>query len=106
MSISLRGESDRVIDQVLETLGEYERQHPDAQIEAYRRNPVSLRVRIVDPDFRGISRAERHEVIWALFEGLPEEVQSQISLLILLAPEETPVSFANFEFDNPIPSTL
>ncbi len=106
MSVSLRGKNDNSIGQVLQALGKYGAQHPDAQIEAYRQNSVSIRVRIVDPDFAGIGRAERHEIIWRLLEGLPEEVQSQISLLLPLTPEETKLSFANFEFDNPIPSSL
>jgi hypothetical protein len=91
---------------VLQALRDYENQHPDAQIEAYRQNSVSIRVRIIDPDFAGISRAERHEIVWRFLEPLPDDVQSQMSLLILLTPEELPTSIANLEFDNPIPSSL
>jgi hypothetical protein len=83
-----------------------EDQHPRAQIEAYRQNSVSIRVRIIDPDFAGISRAERHEIVWRFLETLSDDVQSQMSLLILLTPEELPTSIANLEFDNPIPSSL
>ena len=106
MPITVRGKSDNILDQVLAPLGKYEGQHPAAQIEAYRQNSVSLRVRVVDPDFAGISRADRHEIIWRFLEELPEEVQSQMSLLILLTPEETGKSLANLEFDHPIPSRL
>jgi hypothetical protein len=37
---------------------------------------------------------------------LPDEIQSDLSSLILLAPEETKKSFANLEFEDPIPSQL
>lgn len=37
---------------------------------------------------------------------LSEDQQSEISLLLLLTPEEAEISFANDEFDNPIPSQL
>jgi len=37
---------------------------------------------------------------------LSEEVLSQISTVLLLAPEEVKKSFANFEFDDPIMSKL
>jgi stress-induced morphogen len=76
------------------------------EIEVYRQNSVSLRVRIVDPDFAGVSRADRHEIVWRYLEKLPESVQSQVSLLLALTPDETKVSFANYEFDHPIPSSL
>jgi hypothetical protein len=105
MPITLRGASDDSIDQVLRGLGGYEAQHPNAQIEVYRRSSVSIRVRIVDPDFAGISRSDRHEIVWRFLEPLPEDVQSQVSLLILLTPEETATSLANFEFEHPVPSS-
>ena len=36
---------------------------------------------------------------------LPDEVQSDLSTVILLTPEETGMSFANFEFEDPVPSS-
>ena|SRR5207249_1112699 len=105
MPVTLRGPSDSFTTEVLDALRNYESQHPDAQVEAYRRSSVSIHVRIVDPDFSGVSRAERHEIVWRFLEELPEEVQSQVSLLLLLTPEETKMSFANVEFDNPVPSS-
>jgi stress-induced morphogen len=106
MSIHIRGNGDSSLDQVIGALKKYECAHPHAQIDAYRYSSVSIRVRVVDPDFAGIPRGERHEIIWRLLEELPEETQSQMSLLILLTPQETEKSFANVEFDNPVPSTL
>lgn len=106
MPISTRGKSDGSIEQVAQALGGYDRQHPGAQIEVYRQNSVSIRVRIVDRDFAGTSRADRHEIVWRFLEELPETVQSQVSLLLALTPDETKMSFANFEFDHPIPSSL
>jgi stress-induced morphogen len=104
MAGKVRGTTDDTLDQVLRALGPYESQHPKADVEVYRQNSASIRVRIVDPDFSGISRADRHDAVWRFLERLPEEAQSQISLLLLLTPEETKLSFANVEFDNPAPS--
>lgn len=106
MPVQVRGASDAILNAVMEALREYEADHPRAEIEGFRQNSVAIRVRIIDPDFRGVSRAERHEAIWRVLEDLPEEVQSQLSTILLLAPNETAGSFANFEFDAPIPSTL
>ncbi|HJT31010.1 MAG TPA: hypothetical protein VJ783_03005 [Pirellulales bacterium] len=60
----------------------------------------------MDRDFSGQGRAEREDDLWAIIEKLPEEVVSEISLLLLLTPDEAKKSFANMEFDNPVPSRL
>lgn len=101
-----RGESDGVIDCMIEALQSYEADHPDSQIDLYRQNAVSVRVRIIDPDFANQSKVERSKEAWKYLNSLPDEVQSDLSTLILLTPEETSQSFANFEFDDPIPSSL
>ncbi len=107
MSINIpRGGSDEVIEQIVEVLRGYEADHAQAQIDLYRQNSVSVRVRIIDPDFAGLGKPQRSEQVWRYLERLPEEVQSDISTVLLLAPEDTKRSFANFEFDDPIPSKL
>jgi stress-induced morphogen len=62
-----------------------------------------VRVRIVDGDFRGMNRVERSKMVWAYLDSLPDEIQSDLSALILLTPEELGESFANFEFEHPTP---
>jgi hypothetical protein len=103
---AVRGNGDPFTDQVLAALHPYKTQHPGAEIQAYRRNSASIRVRVIDPDFSGISRAERHEIIWRYLEKLPEAIQSQVSLLVLLTPSETTTSIAKLEFENPAASRL
>ena len=49
----LRGASDDILEQVIAVLRNYEATHPDAVIDLYRQNSVSIRVRIVDPRFKG-----------------------------------------------------
>jgi stress-induced morphogen len=107
MSIYIpRGNSDPVIDQIIERLKVYESDHPGAQIDLYRQNPASVRVRIIDTDFGGLNRIERHKLVWNYLNNLSEETQSDISTLILLAPDESERSFASFEFNDPVPSLL
>ena len=103
MSVSQRSESDPAITLVLRRW-RVTRPGGPARIDAYRRNSVSIRIRVVDPGFAGVSRAERHEAVWRYIEGLPEDVQSQISLLIPFTPEETKTSLVNIEFEHPIVS--
>jgi hypothetical protein len=107
MSIGIpRGQQDEIIAQIVKALEPYEADHPHAKIDLYRQNSVSIRVRIVDPDLGGKRKPERHEIAWRYLDKLPEETQSEISLLLLLTPDEVTTSFANFEFDDPIPSRL
>lgn len=80
--------------------------HPEAQIEVKRYNTVSVRVRIIDPDFAGLSKAERDSAIWAVLESLPEDTRAEISLLLLLTPQEARSSLMNLEFEDPTPTWI
>jgi stress-induced morphogen len=98
---------DDDVQQILQLLDREDRaSHPQAKIDAYRQNSVSIRIRIIDPDFRGSNRVERDRRISQLLEHLPEPIESQITQLLLLTPEETKTSFANVEFEHPVPSTI
>lgn len=99
-------QSDMQVQQILAVLTENERTHPQAQIEGRRQNPVSIRLRIVDPDFRGMDRIERDPENWQLLRRLPEEVFVNITMLLLLTREEAEHSLASLEFDHPIPSRV
>jgi hypothetical protein len=107
MSIKLRTRRpDPVLKQIIEVLKGYEKAHPLAEIEIYRQNSVSVRVRVINPEFKGQSRAEREHEIWKTFDQLPEEVAAELSLLLLFTPAEAKKSFANVEFDDPTPSRI
>jgi len=102
----LSAQPDVQVQQILDILTAYERAHPYAQIEGRRHNPVSIRLRIIDPDFQGMDRIEREPAVWKLLRQLPEEVFVNITMLLLLTPEETTHSLASHEFDHPIPSRV
>lgn len=101
-----RMKADRPMTLIQEALAEYGSAHPQAKIDLYRHSSVSIRVRIIDGGFEGKSRAQREDEIWPLLERLPEEVVAELSLLLLLTPNEAKKSFANVEFDDPVPSLL
>jgi stress-induced morphogen len=96
---------DVQVQQILDVLTEYERSHQQAQIEGRRHNPVSIRLRIIDPAFQGMDRIAREPAIWKLLSKLPEEVFVNITML-LLTPEGAEHSLASQEFDHPIPSRV
>jgi len=97
---------DRQVQRILDILAAYEQTHPQAQIEGRRHNPVSIRLRIIDPDFQSLGRIEREPEIWQLLRKLPEEVFVNITMLLLLTPEEAEHSLASQEFEHPIPSRV
>ncbi|MCZ2340325.1 MAG: hypothetical protein LC104_00850 [Bacteroidales bacterium] len=107
MAINIpRGHSDQTIDAIISCLERYQVDHPRAQMDVYRQDPVSVRIRIVDPDFVGTGKPERSQRIWNYLDDLTADAQSDISTVLLLTPEETRNSFANFEFDDPVSSKL
>src|SRR5205807_1507599 len=97
---------DSDVREVLDVLRKYTASHPAAEADSYRQNSASIRIRIVDPGFAGIGRSTRDDRIWKILSQLPERIQSQITVLLLLTPEEVETSFANMDFENPLPSRL
>lgn len=79
---------------------------PDHPPAAYRYNLASIRVRLVDSSFRGKSRTEREEMVYPIIEQLPETTQDDITILLLLTPEEAASTLRNMEFEHPTPSRL
>src|SRR5713101_7467246 len=99
--------TDGKVQKVLDALRKgYGASHPKAKIEAYRYNPCSIRVRIIDADFAGKGLGEREEIIWPIVESLPEHVRMEVSILLLITPSERKRSLGSMEFDDPTPSLL
>jgi hypothetical protein len=97
---------DADVQAVLEVLGEYAASHPGSEVHSYRQNSASIRIRVIDPGFEGMDLATRDDLLWETLGRLPEGIQSQFTVLLLLTPEETKTSFANMDFEHPIPSRL
>jgi len=74
-----------------------------ADIKAYRPGNYShvIRVRIVDAFFEGVAEDERLERVEKVIAELPEDVQADITMVLLLTPEEQAESVANAEFEHP-----
>jgi hypothetical protein len=101
----LRGKTDPILDEIASVLGKsFQRDHSKAKIAIYRQNPASVRIRIIDPIFTKMSRAERNDYGWTYLDRLSDDAQADISLLLLLTPSEVKKDFANIEFENPVPS--
>ena len=104
MSVLIWPPSDATLDRIAAKLEPYEQHHPDAEIEIRRRNAVTVWIRVIDPAFGAVSRADRHDILWDLIESLDEDDLSQISLLLALTPRESNSSAGNLIFDEPVVS--
>ncbi len=92
--------------EIADLLKAYEQLQPDAKTKSYRYSSGSIRIRIIDPRFDGLSRIERNDDFWEYMQELSDESHSQISMIVLVAPAEVESSPANYEFEHPSPSTL
>ncbi len=70
-------------------------------IESYRSRYGTVRVRIVDTRFEKKSRVQREKMVLPLIRTLPEEIQADLIMLLLLAPDEAENSVQNLEFEHP-----
>lgn len=83
------------------------------QADSYRYNSASIRIRVIDPRFEGMTREKRDALVEEHLAKLPENTQRDIVSLFAFAPSElqsTPTTFReymlNSEFDAPSPSML
>ncbi len=84
-----------------------------AQADAYRYNSASIRVRVIDPRFEGLTGEQRDALVELHLAKLPERTQADIISLFTFAPSELDQSsktlrqlLLNTEFDDPSPSIL
>ena len=81
-----------------------------AVADAYRYNSASIRVRVVDPKFKGVSDEQRDQLVDPVLATVPENTQRDIINLVLMYPGEVDESIQahinNAEFEHPTPSML
>lgn len=107
MAKIVHGSTDSEVGKLAEALIAYEQEFSGSDASLYRQNPGSIRIRIIDDRFGGMSRSRRHELVWKyLDQRVPEDVMSQVSTLLLIPTSELRSSLGNLEFDDPLPSHL
>jgi hypothetical protein len=77
-----------------------------AQVDAYRFNSASIRIRIIDPKFEGKPGSERQDMVFPVIDKLPKKTREDILLLLTLAPSEVGRvnrhAVINLEFEHPL----
>jgi stress-induced morphogen len=103
----VRGDADAAVQALKSALDAYEAEHPGAEAALYRYNPASIRLRVIDRRFKGMTKSRRHADVWDFLAArVDEDTLADVSQLLTLAPSELKTSFANAEFDDPVPSNL
>ena len=108
MSINNKHPEDKNTKSIEDTLRLYDNERKRIKIDIYRYNCASIRVRIVDPSFKKLSNTQRENLVWGYLNNLEKDARNEITMLLLITPEEKidPFSFMNREFDEPSPSRL
>jgi stress-induced morphogen len=100
-------QADKLLLDIKAALDQYEHDFPGSEASLYRQNSGSIRVRVVDDRFGGMSEANRDDaVVSYLAQRLPEDTLQEISILVLLPRRDLASSFMNLEFNDPTPSRL
>ncbi|MGD9633145.1 MAG: hypothetical protein AB7U97_07695 [Pirellulales bacterium] len=102
----MSGQWDSKLTEIAGALAKYEAARPDADVSLYRQNAASIRIRVIDEYFDGLGIGDRGKLFWPFLRSLSDDARSEISVLLLLTPEEVPTSFANADFACPVPSGL
>ena len=83
------------------------------QADSYRYNSASIRIRVIDEHFEGMSREKRDSLVEEQIGKLPPETQRDIVTLLTFAPSELSNAKSTFrefllntEFEDPSPSQL
>jgi hypothetical protein len=53
-----------------------------------------------------MDRVERDDLVSAILDTLPEDVRAEITVLLLVTPQESKTSPMSQEFDDPAPALL
>jgi len=99
---SLRSADSRKVEAVLR------KKFPHS--DAYQYNSAAIRVRVVDPRFKGKSVVQRDAMVDPILQKLPDRIVGQIFNLLTTYPGEADRSLsmrlANLEFEEPSPSII
>ena len=103
---AMRTAETRLVEDVLRKAG-------FGQVDSYRYNSATIRVRVVDRRFEGLPHEKRVDIVQPHLAQLPERTEADITGLHLFTPSELrqgpglfKESLSNAEFDDPSPSTL
>lgn len=102
----LFGNWDSNLKEIADALSGYEAANPDAHVSLYRQNSAAVRIRVIDPSFAGLGIGERGKMVWPYLRPLSEDARSEITVSLMLTPDDVPSSFANVDFGSPVPSAL
>lgn len=104
MPVTICGETDTGVEALAAALSRFTAGDPSADATLYRIPPILIRIRVVSVRFRGVSKADRFDLVWkVLAESVPEETLQDVYTLHTVTPEELPTSPASYDFEQSRP---
>lgn len=101
-----RGREDDQLNQVRDALQSYQDSRRNAEIPFYEQNPHSIRICIIDASFRTRPVQDREEEIWWELSDVDDATYGNVTLLVMLGPEEAKDSLLYLGFMHPLPPQL
>lgn len=86
--VEVLGKPDSDVKAVQSALDRFCKDHTGSHATTYRYNSASIRIRILSEQFAKMDKVERHDLVWPCLELLDEDVVEQISVVLLLTPNE------------------
>lgn len=84
---------------LMSALEAYQADFPKAKVAWTAPERFGVRIRIVDPSFRGMEKSNRHTRVWKYLNRLTDEQAQDVAVLLLLTPEEGKKPLAEFAFE-------
>ena len=102
MHTKIHGESDDVVDAIAGALDLYVGEHPEARTEVVRLSPVTVWIRVIDPDLAAVDDFGRVHYVWKHILKLPDPIPGHIGRTVPVLPEEAESHITSILFDDAV----
>ena len=100
MNTIIHGSSDDVVDAIAGALDRYRQEHPRSKAEVVRLSPVTVWIRVVDPDLAKVDDYGRVHYVWKHILELPDPIPGHIGRTVPVLPEEVETHVTSMLFDD------
>jgi hypothetical protein len=102
MSQSKTNGKSQLHEHLKDLIADYKAKYPKARVDYYLKDDW-VRLRFIDPSFKGIGKFARHHRLWKYLERLPDEIVQDLSMLVAITPSERKLSGYNLKYEDELP---
>ena len=101
MSVEILNESsDEVVDALAAALGRMDGDRPRARVQIRRVSPVTVWIRVIDPDLAAVDEWDRVGVVWDYLRQLPDPISGHVGMTVPVTPEEVAADPNSLDFED------